>query len=682
MTHNVSESIIDSLTDVKMPHYAPLAQVSGSIDLNGTILPEYRCNTLVLGSGAAGWRAAVELKRQNVDVMVASSKAFWGTSACSGSDKQTLHTANTRANGDHFLALSDTLAAGGAMDHDTAYVEAVGSVNTCEVLKYLGLDLPEDLFGATLRYQTDHDEFGRATSCGPRTSRLMVKVLAQEAMRLNIPLCDHTTAIRILTSGEGENRRVEGVIAIDKACRDNPWRMVVIRCQHLVLATGGPGELYRDSVYPVNCFSALGMALEAGITLVNLTESQFGIGTPRSQFPWNLSGTYMQAMPRIYSQDHSGRQYNFLATYYPTTRMLASAIFRKGYQWPFHAERMLEYGSSLLDVAVYEETQKGRDVFLDFLREPEPAADGTSFNLQELDDDVIDYLQQNHALLAQPLARLTQMNPLAIRLYQMHGHDLTASPLKFTLNNQHLNGGIEVDIWGRTSLTGCYAAGENAGTHGVTRPGGAALNAGQVFARRCALHIAHQKSQDRPLERQQILSTINEAQQYLNQGLLRDDVRETIQNTMSHHAAILCHTQGINTAAQTLATLCEDIRREGIQCDENSLAQSFQWRQSAQLALAVLRSLQCYVENGGGSRGARAIYDGEAGIAPQTPGGPLLAWRFRPENQDARQYMICVCREANDYQTWTRPCRERGVLTLTNFECQWQNWIAATPFQY
>ncbi len=74
MTHNVSESIIDSLTDVKMPHYAPLAQVSGSIDLNGTILPEYRCNTLVLGSGAAGWRAAVELKRQNVDVMVASAK--------------------------------------------------------------------------------------------------------------------------------------------------------------------------------------------------------------------------------------------------------------------------------------------------------------------------------------------------------------------------------------------------------------------------------------------------------------------------------------------------------------------------------------------------------------------------------------------------------------------------------
>ena len=28
--------------------------------------------------------------------------------------------------------------------------------------------------------QTDHDEVGRATSCGPRTSRLMVKALCEE----------------------------------------------------------------------------------------------------------------------------------------------------------------------------------------------------------------------------------------------------------------------------------------------------------------------------------------------------------------------------------------------------------------------------------------------------------------------------------------------------------------------
>lgn len=685
MTHNVSSAIIDNLTDVKMPHYSPLAQASGSLDIDDYVLPEYHCNTLVLGSGAAGWRAAVELKRRDVDVIVASSKAFWGTSACSGSDKQTLHTANTRGNGDRFLALSDALSAGGAMDKDTAYVEAVGSVNTCEVLKYLGLDLPEDTLGATLRYQTDHDEFGRATSCGPRTSRLMVKVLAQEAMRLNIPLLNHTTAIKILTAGEGQTRRVTGVVAIDKSCRENPWRMVVIRCQHLVFATGGPGELYRESVYPVNCFSGLGMALDAGITLVNLTESQFGIGTPRTRFPWNLSGTYMQAMPRIFSQDSEGRQYNFLAEYYPTTRMLASAIFRKGYQWPFHAERMLDYGSSLLDVAVYEETQKGRDVFLDFLSEPDPAADGIPFDLNTLDEDVVIYLKNNDALLATPLIRLQRMNPLAIRLYQLHGQDISQAPLQFTLNNQHLNGGIDVDIWGQTSLAGCYAAGENAGTHGVTRPGGAALNAGQVFARRCAQHIAHQPQQLQcsGVDRHQIVSVIDTAQKYLKpdpQALQRDDVREIVQNTMSTHAAILCQADGIAEAVRTLGKLCDDIHQSGIQSDENSLTRSFQWQQSARLALAVVLSLQFYIHQGGGSRGARAIYDAGAGIAPQSVRGPLQSWRFRPETQADRQRMICIRWTASEYQIWPRNCRERGVLSFNDFERQWLNWLTSDVF--
>src|SRR5699024_11565210 len=35
----------------------------------------------------------------------------------------------------------------------------------------------------------------------------------------------------------------------------------------ILLATGGPGELYRDSVYPHKCFGSLGLALEEGLTL-------------------------------------------------------------------------------------------------------------------------------------------------------------------------------------------------------------------------------------------------------------------------------------------------------------------------------------------------------------------------------------------------------------------------------
>ena len=94
--------------------------------------------------------------------------------------------------------MADALGAGGAMDEDAAYVEAVGSARALSSLQYLGLPIPQDRLGGVLRYQTDHDEVGRATSCGPRTSRLMVQVLAKEAIRLDVPIINHTTAVRLL----------------------------------------------------------------------------------------------------------------------------------------------------------------------------------------------------------------------------------------------------------------------------------------------------------------------------------------------------------------------------------------------------------------------------------------------------------------------------------------------------
>ena len=72
-------------------------------------------------------RAAVELHRRDVKVALISQSAWGGTSACSGSDKQTLHTANTADHGDDYRNMAAAIGAGGAMDTDTAYVEAVGS---------------------------------------------------------------------------------------------------------------------------------------------------------------------------------------------------------------------------------------------------------------------------------------------------------------------------------------------------------------------------------------------------------------------------------------------------------------------------------------------------------------------------------------------------------------------------
>ena len=331
---------------------------------------------------------------------------------------------------------------------------------------------------------------------------------------------------------------------------DNPLGLVVFSSEIVVIATGGPGELYRDSVYPRHCFGSLGLAMEAGLEAVNLTESQFGISTSRDNFPWNLSGTYVQAMPYIFSRDARGNERNFLADYYRTTQELASNVFRKGYQWPFHATRMLDFGSSLVDLAIVKETQAGRKVFMDFNRNPLPVPGDADFDLDRLDPDVRAYLKNAGALLEKPLDRLRKMNPLSIELYKRYKYDITRDPLEFAVNNQHMNGGLAVDGWGATSLDGCYAVGEAAGTHGVTRPGGAALNAGQVLGTRCAEHVAARRNKLTPSAPP--IGLIDEAVGRVLDVLKADSpltvksIRKDVQDRMSDHAGVLCNAADVN----------------------------------------------------------------------------------------------------------------------------------------
>lgn len=460
-------------------------------------------------------------------------------------------------------------------------------------LQYLGLPLPQDRFGGTLRYQTDHDEVGRATSCGPRTSRLMVKVLAEEALRLGIPLLNHATAVAILTEGEGAARRAAGLLAIRPklAGAANPLGLALFTAPVIVLAAGGPGELYRDSVYPNGCFGALGLALDAGLSLVNLTESQFGIGTRREGFPWNLSGTYVQALPHIFSRDARGRERHFFAEAYRTTRELASNIFRKGYQWPFHAARMLDFGSSLVDLAIFRETQAGRRAFMDFNRNPAPVPGDAPFSRDRLDPGVAAYLRTAGATQPLPIDRLRQMNPLAIELYRRYKIDFAAEPLEFAVNNQHMNGGIAVDAWGRTDLAGVYAVGEAAGTHGVTRPGGAALNAGQVFGTRSAEHIA-----------------AAEAAVAAIRATLRPEsplgpraIRAEVQARMSDQAGMIGDAAGVAAALAGARARNARIATEGIASSRPAeAARALQWRQLALASEAVLAALDHFIAQGGG----------------------------------------------------------------------------------
>ncbi|MBX5020990.1 FAD-dependent oxidoreductase [Rhizobium lentis] len=683
MTIDVPQEILDALTDVDMPRLAPEAAAASVARLAGIDVPIYRAGCIVVGSGAAGLRAAVEMKRRGDDVVIVSQSAWGGTSACSGSDKQTLHTANTADQGDNYKAMARAIRSGGAMDEDTAYVEAVGSSRMMASLQFLGLPLPQDPLGGTLRYQTDHDEVGRATSCGPRTSRLMVKVLVEEAIRLGVPFYNQTTAVKILTEGDGADRHVVGILVMRAGDRTekNPLGIALFATNVVVLAAGGPGELYRDSVYPNGCFGSLGLALEVGIELVNLTESQFGIGTRREGFPWNLSGTYVQAIPHIYSVDAEGAEHHFLGDYYRSTQELASNVFRKGYQWPFHATRMLDFGSSLVDLAVYRETAAGRSVFMDFNRNPLPVPGDLPFSLERLDDDVRLYLGKAGADQYKPIERLKHMNPLAIELYRRYKIDIAEEPLKFAVNNQHMNGGVMVDTWGRSNLRGCYAVGEAAGTHGVTRPGGAALNAGQVFGTRAAEHISasgrakRATAEDITATAEAGIAALQDALR-VESPLTVKSIRAEVQARMSEKAGILCDQESVGGALIEARRLNAAIRDNGIFYGRGAEAvRGVQWRHMALASEAVLSALDYFIRNGGGSRGARAICDVQGESLPLARSGPLQEYCFREECPAHREEQIVVRLDGDEIRLSTRPNRSFDESARSFFERDWPAWL-------
>lgn len=391
-------------------------------------------------------------------------------------------------------------------------------------------------------------------------------------------------------------------------------------------------------------------------------------------------------MPLVYSRDAEGCEHNFLADYYRTTQELASNTFRKGYQWPFHATRMLDFGSSLFDLAVFREMQAGRQVFMDFNRNPLPVPGDAVFDLSRLDPDVRAYLEKSGALLPTPIERLRKMNPLSIELYKRYKVDLTTQPLAFAMNNQHMNGGLAVDTWGRTTLEGCYAIGEAAGTHGVTRPGGAALNAGQVFGTRCAEHIASRKQDS--ATRESVQSLIEAALDTVGR-LLRadspltvDHVKQEVQSRMSDHAGMICRPADVRSALHDARALNDAIREQGVRSQGKTFdaVHALQWRQMAMASEAVLAALDFYIARGGGSRGARTICDPDGDQVPLARTGPIEDYRFLSERAQDRAEQILVRWDQGGPLIRTRSLRRTEPGDRPFFERNWPDFLTGAIY--
>lgn len=445
-----------------------------------------KVRTCIVGTGAAGYNAACRLKKLGQDdILLISENRLGGTSRNTGSDKQTYYKLTLSGDcPDSVYDMARTLFEGKAVDGDIALCEAALSSRCFLRLAELGLPFPTNRYGEYVGYKTDHDPRTRATSIGPYTSREMTRALEKEALQLGVPFRDHLQVIKLISDGE----RCYGLICLDTEKTQRP-HYVVIESDNTVYATGGPAGMYADSVYPQSQNGSSGIAFEAGVKGRNLTEWQFGLASVKPR--WNVSGTYMQALPRFVSTDAEGKdEREFLMDFFKSPQQMLSNVFLKGYQWPFDV-RKVEGGSSVIDILVYLESCKGRRVFLDFIHDP---VDG-KFSFDGLNPEAYEYISRANALVRTPIERLKIMNQPAVDFYRDKGVDLSSEYLEIALCAQHNNGGLDLDMWWQSNIKGLFAIGEVAGSHGVYRPGGSALNAGQVGSTRCTQFIAGHASE-------------------------------------------------------------------------------------------------------------------------------------------------------------------------------------------
>lgn len=632
-----------------------------------------RIRHVVAGSGAAGFQTAIRLfEGGERDVAVITENRRAGTSRNTGSDKQTYYKISLAGDQmDSVGKMARDLFDGGCVDGDTALCEAALSARGFYSLVELGVPFPESFFGESAGYKTDHDSGRRGTSAGPYTSRIMTERLEAKADRLGITIYDHLQIIRLLVN----NQKMYGFLCLDTAADE----YCLIWCEYGILATGGPGRLYFDSVYPESQSGANGLALEAGVKGKNLTEWQYGIASKNPR--WNVSGTYMQALPVFISAAEDGTdEREFLLPFFSTKEEMLSAVFLKGYQWPFDTDRIWK-GSSVIDLLVYRETVLlGRRVYLDFRRN----TGNEEISFQKLSKEAYDYLKQAKADHGTPWERLEIMNPQAAEFYREYGTDLKKQPLEIAVCAQHNNGGLVTDCWWETNVTNLFAAGEASGTHGIRRPGGTALNAGQTGALRVSQQILQRCSRGRNnpirdgeesrLEAERKLKA--EADVFLeamNHSTGEENLEKAwiyAQKAMSASGGMIRSRDPLEKWYGELGEKLKDFPGKLKVGSKSQRSLLFHYRELLLAQRAYIYAMLDYINHGGKSRGS-ALYTDPGGNKPLEQLPELF--RCRPDQGEHSGEIQEIAMDHGECSAEWRPVRELPRTDLF-FENVWREF--------
>jgi L-aspartate oxidase len=388
-------------------------------------------DVLVLGSGVAGLSAAVRLAgpvpaaAPSLGVLtkgtLSQSATRWaqgGVAAVLGGDEDSTD-----------LHLADTLRAGaGLCDEEAVRILVDEGPARVNELIALGAEFDRETTGSlALAREGGHSRPRVVHAGGAATGAEVERALVDATFRSASAVLEGWFALDLLV----EAGRCVGITALPPHRHDARPAPVHIRADHVVLATGGAGQLYSVTTNPAESTGdGVAMALRSGVPTADVEFVQF-----------HPTALHHPAMPR-----------------------------------PLLSEALRGHGALLRD--------RDGERFVDELAPRDVVSRAMAARMTE---QGVDHLW----LDATGLERFSQRFPTIAASLASIGLDPEKDWLPIAPAAHHLSGGVLTDLWGATALPGLWAVGEVActGVHGANRLASNSLLEGMVFGARLAERI-------------------------------------------------------------------------------------------------------------------------------------------------------------------------------------------------
>ena len=502
-------------------------------------------SVLVIGTGGAGLRAAIELAEQGVEVLALGKRprSDAHTSLAAGGINAALATMDPDDSWQQHAA--DTLQESYLLAHPTTVqIVTEGAAQGIADLERYGMPFAREADGRISQRFFGAHTYRRTAFAGDYTGLEIQRTLINRAVQLGVPILDTVYVTRILV----RNNTVFGAYGFDLTT----GRRYVIHADAVILAAGGHTRIWRrtSSRRDENTGDSFRLAVEAGGRIRDPELVQFhpsGLIEPE-----NAAGTLVSEAAR----GEGGQLRNALGERFMTR---------------YDAERMELSTRDRVALAAYTEIKEGRGT----------PNGGVWLDVSHLPRETI-------------MRRLPRVYQTLLELQML---DITKQPIEIAPTAHYSMGGV----WVRpedhgTGVDGLYAVGEAAsGLHGANRLGGNSLIEllvfGRIVAEEAAKYSIGRQSQDRSAE------AVAEARAEVDTLLASDGeenvraLQRALRDTMTNRAGVVRDEAGLLTGISELAEIEERMTKMGVHPDIagfQDLAHAFDLKSSALSARATL----------------------------------------------------------------------------------------------